>query len=117
MALYRSYGRAIGKLKARSEHQPNFVGDTTYKEDIVKVFTDVLLERRAVLETEILKGGHKNTAEMFSRVASLVENKVRTVMTRSSLGNKGFDQRAFERMVHDLRTEVRDVFYKGYLGS
>jgi hypothetical protein len=38
-------------------------------------------------------------------------------MTRSSLSNKGFDQASFEKMVRDLKTEVRDVFYKGYLGG
>ena len=117
MALYRSYGRANTKLKSRSDHQPNFVGDTTYKEEIVKVFIDVLQERKQVLEREILKGGHKNTAEMFSKVTSMVENKVRTTMTTSSLSNKSFDQAAFEKMARDLKTEVRDIFYKGYLGG
>lgn len=117
MALYRSYGRANTKIKSRSEHQPNFVGDTTHKEEVVKVFTAVLQERRLVLENEILKGGHKNTAEMFSKVTAMVENKVRMTMTKSSLSNKGFDQKAFEGMVRDLKTEVRDVFYKGYLGG
>ena len=95
MALYRSFGRANTKIKSRSEHQPNFVGDTTYKEEVVKVFSDVLLERRAVLESEILKGGHKNTADMFSKVSAMVENKIRATMTRSSLSNKGFDQASF----------------------
>ncbi|MDP3698384.1 MAG: hypothetical protein Q8R47_02245 [Nanoarchaeota archaeon] len=117
MALYRSYGRANTKIKSRSEHQPNFVGDTTYKEEVVKVFTEVLLGRRPVLESEILKGGHQNTAEMFSKVSAMVENKIRATMTRSSLSNKGFDQSSFEKMVRDLKVEVRDVFYKGYLGS
>lgn len=116
MALYRSYGRANSKIKSRSEHQPNFVGDTTYKEEVVRVFTEVLQERKPVLESEILKGGHKNTDEMFSKVSSMVENKVRMTMTRSTLSNKGFDQAAFEKMVRDLKVEVRDVFYKGYLG-
>lgn len=117
MALYRSYGRAGTKIKSRSEHQPNFVGDTTYKEDVVRIFNEVMQERKPVLESEILKGGHKNTAEMFSKVSSMVENKVRTTMTRSSLSNKGFDQASFEKMARDLKVEVRDVFYKGYLGS
>lgn len=117
MSLYRSFGRANTKIKSRSEHQPNFMGETTYKEEVVKVFTDVMLERRAILENEILKGGHKNTAEMMSKVISMVENKVRMTMTKSSLSNKGFDQKSFEKMVRDLKTEVRDVFYKGYLGG
>ena len=117
MALYRSYGRANSAIKNRSAHQPNFVGDTMHKEAVVKVFTEVLLERKVVLESEILKGGHKNTAVMFSKVASMVENKVRMTMTRSSLSNKGFEQATFEKMVRDLKTEVRDVFYKGYLGD
>ncbi|MDO8511138.1 MAG: hypothetical protein Q7S55_03150 [Nanoarchaeota archaeon] len=117
MALYRSFGRANTKIKSRSEHHPNFVGDTTYKEEVVKVFTSVLQERKTILESEILKGGHHNTAEMFSKVTSMVENKVRTTMTRSSLSNKGFDQASFEKMVRDLKVEVRDIFYKGYLGG
>ena len=117
MALYRSYGRANSKIKARSEHQPNFVGDTTHKEEVVKVFTDVLLERRSLLEGEILKGGHQNAAEMFSKVSSMVENKIRTTMTTVSLSNKEFNQAAFEKAVKDLKIEVRDVFYKGYLGG
>ena len=117
MALYRSYGRANSKIKSRSEHQPNFVGDTTYKEEVVKIFSSVMQERKPVLESEILKGGHKNTAEMFSKVTSLVENKVRSTMTRSSLASKGFDQSSFEKMVRDLKVEVRDIFYKGYLGG
>jgi len=115
--LYRSYGRANSKIKSRSEHQPNFVGDTTYKEEVVKIFSSVMQERKPVLESEILKGGHKNTAEMFSKVTSLVENKVRSTMTRSSLASKGFDQASFEKMVRDLKVEVRDIFYKGYLGG
>lgn len=117
MALYRSFGRANGRINNRSQHQPNFMGDTTYKEDVVKIFNEVLQERRPILESEILKGGHKNTAEMFSKVTSMVENKVRATMTRSSLSNKGFDQSSFEKMVRDLKTEVRNVFYKGYLGG
>ena len=117
MALYRSFGRANSRINSRSQHLPNFVGDTTYKEDVVKIFNSVLQERRSVLESEILKGGHKNTAEMFSRVSSMVENKVRATMTRSSLSNKGFDQSSFEKMVRDLKVEVRNVFYKGYLGN
>ena len=117
MALYRSFGRANTKIKSRSEHAPNFVGDTTYKEEVVKIFSDVLLERRPVLESEILKGGHKNAADMFSKVSAMVENKIRATMTRSSLSNKGFDQASFEKMVRDLKVEVRDVFYKGYLGG
>lgn len=117
MALYRSFGRANSKIKSRSEHQPNFVGDTTYKEEVVKVFTSVLQERKHILENEILKGGHQNTGEMFSKVTAMVENKVRATMTRSSLSNKGFDQATFEKMVRDLKVEVRDVFYKGYLSD
>lgn len=117
MALYRSYGRANSSVRSRSQHEPNFLGDTTYKEQVVKIFAEVLQERRPVLESEISKGGHQNTAEMFSKVSALVENKVRATMTRSSLSNKGFDQAAFEKMARDLKTEVRDVFYKGYLGS
>ena len=117
MALYRSYGRANTKIKSRREHKPNFVGDTTYKEEVVKIFSSVLQERKPVLESEILKGGHKNTAEMFSKVTSMVENKVRMTMTRSTLASKGFDQASFEKMVRDLKVEVRDVFYKGYLGG
>lgn len=117
MALYRSFGRANGKVTSRSKHLPNFVGDTTYKEEVVKIFSEVLQERRSVLESEILKGGHKNTTEMFSKVSAMVENKVRATMTKSSLSNKGFDQAAFEKMVRDLKTEVRNVFYKGYLGD
>ena len=117
MALYRSFGRTNTKIKSRSEHHPNFVGDTTYKEEVVKVFTTVLQERRPVLESEIFKGGHQNTAEMFSKVSAMVENKVRATMTRSSLASKGFDQASFEKMVRDLKVEVRDVFYKGYLGG
>ncbi len=117
MALYRSYGRANTKIKSRSEHHHNFVGDTTYKEEVVKVFTNVLQERRPVLENEILKGGHQNSAELFSKVTSMVENKVRASVTKSSLSHRGFDQAAFEKMVRDLKVEVRDVFYKGYLGD
>ncbi len=117
MTLYRSFGRANGKVSSRSQHLPNFVGDTTHKEEVIKIFSGVLQERRLVLESEILKGGHKNTAEMFNKVSSLVENKVRTTMTRSSISNQGFDQAAFEKMVRDLKTEVRNVFYKGYLGN
>mgnify|MGYP001570579446 CR=1 FL=1 len=117
MALYRSYGRANTKIKSRSEHHPNFVGDTTYKEDVVRVFATVLQERRPILESEIFKGGHQNTAELFSKISAMVENKVRATVTKSSLSNRGFDQSAFEKMVRDLKVEVRDVFYKGYLGD
>ncbi|SRR3989338_8216944 len=116
VALYRSFGKANSAIQNRSQHLPNFVGDTTYKEGVVSVFTSVLQERKPVLESEILKGGHKNTAELFSMVTAMVENKVRTTMTRSSLSNKGFDQAIFQKMVRDLKVEVRDIFYKGYLG-
>ncbi len=117
MALYRSYGRASTKVKARNERDPNFLGAATYKEDMVKIFIDVLHERRSVLESEIVKGGHQNSAEMFHKVSKMVEDKVRSNLTQGMLNNKDFNSSSFEKLVRDLKVDVRNIFYKGYLGN
>ena len=56
MALYRSYGRANSSVRSRSQHEPNFVGDTTYKEQVVKIFSVESASRCTLIYTLTIQG-------------------------------------------------------------
>lgn len=116
-ALLRSYAKALRNTLPRNQRDPNFLGSAHYKEDFVKEFMAVFQLRQEILQQLIEQGGHRDPVQLMGRVSRAVEDKVRTVLTQKMLSHKTLDETAFRGLLRDFKTEVRSVFYEGYLGK
>ncbi len=115
-AILRSYACAHRKVGSFSVGS-NIVQGMNYTENFMNEFKRGLAERRTILESEIRSGGHlKNYPKLADKVFSMVENKVKANLNSTILQKKTADDKVVRNVVEDLKKEVRDLFYEGYLG-
>lgn len=79
-------------------------------------FRNGLAERKPVIEEQIRMGGHvKDFAKLSDKVFSMVENRVKANLNSTILQKKTADDRVVRKVIDDLKKDVRDLFYEGYL--
>ncbi|HIG92931.1 MAG: hypothetical protein QT02_C0001G0096 [archaeon GW2011_AR9] len=106
--LLRSYGRACKKSDP-TKTPTNFVTTVSSQHEFITAFMDTFTERRSILEGEIQKGGHRNPALLVEKIQRTVEAKIRTALIQK--GNV-IDTMVFQKMVRDLKWEIRTIFYE-----
>ncbi len=115
-AILRSYARAHRKIGTFSVGS-DIVQGMNYTESFMAEFRNGMAERRSILEAEIRDGGHaRDYAKLADKVFSMVENKVKANLNSTILQKKTADDKVVRQVVDNLKKEVRDLFYEGYLG-
>ena len=106
--LLRSYGRAVKKSDP-TRIPTTFVTTVSSQHDFMTAFMNTFEERRSVLEAEIGRGGHRNPALLVEKVQKIVDAKLRNALLRKGTA---LDQPAFQKIIRDLKWEVRSIFYE-----
>lgn len=116
-AILRSYARAHRKIGTFSLGS-DIVQGMNYTENFMNEFKKGLAERKPVIEEQISLGGHvKDYSKLSDKVFSLVENRVKANLNSTILQKKTADDKVVRKVVEDLKKDVRDLFYTGYLGK
>lgn len=115
--MLRSFARTNGKVAPLSGREKNFLSSANYKEEFVKEFTSAMQERHSVLVKEIEKGGYREPVRLATNVHRLVESKLRAELSSRLLGNKGLDPAGFQRIVREVKNEMRNLFYENYFSQ
>ena len=77
-----------------------------------------MAERKPVIEEQIRLGGHaKEYSKLSDKVFSMVENQVKANLNSTILQKKTADDRVVRKVIDNLKKDVRDLFYSGYLGK
>ena len=108
MSLLRSYGlaaRKVSQLKADT----SVVGNVTAQDVFIKQFLESFGQKRVLLEREIAIGGHRETAKLFDKIQRMAEAKVQVLLFHK---NGKIDEPSFQKIVRELKTEIRSVFYE-----
>ena len=113
LAMLRGYGRANNQTTPRGQREANFLGSAQYKEEFVKQLMSVLEERKAVLAKSIMTAGH-NPVKVIGKLYPIIENKVREELTRNSLNYKTMNEKAFGKVIQDVKKEIPDLFYEDH---
>lgn len=116
-SMLRSFTRTANKITPLSQRENNFLGTAKYKEEFVKEFITNVQERRPTLHQEIIKGGYKDYPRLADKVYRLIEEKIRRELTTSLMSRKGLDEAAFNKLIRELKLDVRNVFYENYFGN
>ncbi len=113
VGMLKSYNRIVRQgLPSRDAGVPNFLKETTGRNDFVQAFMATFREHGPKLQYEIEKGGHTNSEKLLQEINRMVENKL-----SSALYSKSVNEQAIQRITRELKLEVRSVFYTGYLGK
>ncbi len=110
LCLLRAYNHAARKVEGKKGSDVS--SRAHLREDFVKEFMNTFGEQHSVLGWEIEKGGH-DSAKLLQKISKEVEGKVRTFL----LQKEPTDKKTFERLVRDLKNDIRSVFYERYLGG
>lgn len=110
LGLLRAYNRAARKVEGKKGSDVS--SRAQVREEFMKEFMGTFSQEHSVLGWEIEKGGH-DSAKLLQKISKEVEGKVRTFL----LQKEPKDRATFERMVRDLKNDIRNVFYERYLGS
>lgn len=115
--MLRSFARTSGKVAPLAGRQKNFLSSANYKEDFIREFSSAMKERYPLLVKEIEKGGYRDPERLATSVHRLVESKLRAEISSRLLGDKGLDQNGFQKIVRDVKNEMRNVFYENYFSQ
>ncbi len=116
-AVLRSYARAHRKIGSFSVGS-DIVQGMNYTENFMNEFRNGLAERRSVIEEQIRMGGHaKDYAKLSDKVFSMVENRVKANLNSTILQKKAADDKVVRKVIDNLKKDVRDLFYEGYLAK
>ena len=113
LAMLRGFGRANNQTTPRGQREANFLGSAQYKEEFVKQLMSVLEERKTVLAKSIMTAGH-NPVKVIGKLYPIIENKVREELTRNSLNYKTMNEKAFGKVIQDVKKEIPDLFYEDH---
>ncbi|MEK6938790.1 MAG: hypothetical protein AABX04_07150 [Nanoarchaeota archaeon] len=116
-AMLRAFGRTNSKIVPMAQREKNFLSSASYKEEFVKEFMNQVQDRKPHLELEIEKGGYRDVSRLAVNVHRLVESKVRNGLTQRLLTDKGVDETTMLRLVREVKTEMRNLFYENYFGG
>lgn len=116
-SMLRSFARANAKVIPMSQREKNFLTGAKYKEEFMTEFMTNMETRKPIFEREISKGGYKDTARLAASVYRIVEDKIRRELTQKLFGNKGLDEAGVNKIIRDIKIEMRDVFYENYFGK
>lgn len=109
--LIKSYAQAKKKSPMTSISN-NFLSATQNRSGFVQEFMNQFKANGGILDQEIKRGGHIDSQAIFRKVSHLVETKISSALFKSS---NLMDETAFQQIVRDLKKDVRNVFYEGYL--
>jgi len=112
--MLRSFSRTNSKVAPLAGRQKNFLSSANYKEEFIREFTTAMQERHSILVKEIEKGGYRDSVRLATNVHRLVESKLRAELSTRLISDKGLDQTGFQRIVRDVKNEMRNVFYENY---
>lgn len=116
-AILRSYARAHRKIGTFSMGS-DIVQGMNYTENFMAEFRNGLAERKPVIEEQIRMGGHlKDYSKLSDKVFSMVENRVKANLNSTILQKKTADDKVVQQVIDNLKKDVRDLFYTGYLGK
>jgi hypothetical protein len=110
LGLLRAYNRAARKVEGKKSSDVS--SRAQVREDFIREFMGTFSQEHSVLGWEIEKGGH-DSSKLLQKISKEVEGKVRTFL----LQKEPKDRATFERMVRDLKNDIRNVFYERYLGE
>ncbi|MBS3166286.1 hypothetical protein J4444_04140 [Candidatus Woesearchaeota archaeon] len=110
LSLIRCYNKAA--KKGTPTLGANVVSAATTRNDFSKEFMATFNAQREVLEREIRKGGHGDYDKVFNNIVREVEGKVQSATLRNQI-----ERVAFEKVIRDLKVNIRSAFYDGYLGK
>lgn len=116
-AMLRSFARTNGKVAPLQQRQHNFLNSANYKEEFMKEFMINVQERKTHLEKEIEKGGYRDPARLTVSVHRLIESKLRSEITSRLIGDKGLDEAGFQKVVREIKSEMRNLFYENYFSQ
>ncbi len=116
-AILRSYARAHRKIGTFSMGG-DIVQGMNYTESFMAEFRNGLIERKPVIEEQIRMGGHlKDYSKLSDKVFSMVENRVKANLNSTILQKKTADDKVVQQVIDNLKKDVRDLFYEGYLAK
>ncbi len=116
-AVLRSYARAHRKVGSFSVGS-DIVQGVAYTQNFMQEFNQGMHERRAVVENEIRSAGHaKDYPKLADKVFSLVENRVKANLNSTILQKKTADDKVVRKIAEEIKKDVRNLFYQGYLGK
>ena len=116
-AILRSYARAHRKVGSFSTGS-DIVQGMNYTESFMNEFRNGMAERKPVIEEQIRMGGHaKDYPKLSDKVFSMVENRVKANLNSTILQKKTADDRVVRKVAEEIKKDVRDLFYQGYLGK
>jgi len=116
-AILRSYARAHRKIGTFGMGS-DIVQGMNYTESFMAEFRNGMAERKPVIEEQIRLGGHaKEYSKLSDKVFSMVENQVKANLNSTILQKKTADDRVVRKVIDNLKKDVRDLFYSGYLGK
>jgi hypothetical protein len=114
MALLRAYARASRQGMPADGNNTNFVNAANSRNSFMTVFMKSFEERNMILEHEIKMGGHSDPANLLLNLNKMIENKLNTALYHQS---NQLTQEQFQQILRELKKDVRNVFYDGYLGK
>ncbi len=112
LAIIRSNTQAAKKSDLSRGVNTNFLYAAQARNGFVQAFMQSFQEQRSILEREIHNGGHGDYAKLFDKVSKLVEQKLGGELVRN---DNRLNDVALSKIIRELKVEVRDVFYDGYL--
>ncbi len=105
IALLKGYNRA--SRAATPKVGATIVEAAKTQEQFMNAFLAAFQEQSANLEQEIGRGGHRDTSRLLMSIQKLVGAKVRTLLLRGTPTSG-----TFQRVVRELRNDIRTVFYE-----
>lgn len=112
LSLIKSYTRASKKGLPKAPMSSDIVNAARAREDFINDFMNTFHEQKPVLEREIKRGGHNDPSKMLEKVNREVEAKVRSAIFQNKI-----ESAAFQKVVRDLKVDIRSVFYEKYLSK
>ncbi len=112
--MLKSYNRLVRKgLPSHDAGVPNFLKETTYRNDFVSAFMATFKEHEPRLQFEIERGGHANYEKLLQNINQMVENKLSSALYHKKADEA--DEYVIKKIIRELKVEVRSIFYTGYL--
>lgn len=111
LSLIRAYNRASKKGIPKQHLGADILLAAKEREQFVQEFMASFQSQSNVIAKEIEKGGH-DSQKVLDKISREVEAKL-----RASLFQNKVDQASFQKIVRDLKNDVRSVFYERYLSK
>ena len=109
VSLLKAYARASRSTILSGSGAHASVEVARFSERFASAFMSTFKERRAAIEAEIGRGGHRNPPALADKLERIVEGKLRAYLFHQ--GNK-VDENSFRKVVRDIKSEIRSIFYE-----